>query len=83
MKKFNLLGVGAALSDMQFSVEDSLLAELDLQKGTMDLKDSENQNDTFKKLNEKYGESVNACGGSATNTIYAASILGSKCSFIG
>jgi|TARA_B100001094_G_C18171264_1_gene795243 sugar/nucleoside kinase (ribokinase family) len=83
MKKFNLLGVGAALIDMQFSVEDSLLTELDLQKGTMDLKDSENQNDTYKKLNKKYGESVNACGGSATNTIYAASILGSKCSFIG
>ena len=53
MKKFNLLGVGAALIDMQFSVEDSLLTELDLQKGTMDLKDSENQNDTYKKLNKK------------------------------
>jgi|TARA_X000000368_G_scaffold138272_1_gene108710 sugar/nucleoside kinase (ribokinase family) len=83
MKKINILGVGAALVDQQFSVEDSLLKDLQLNKGSMDLKDQETQDQTYKKLTHLYGSSKDACGGSSTNTVYAASILGSKCSFIG
>ena len=33
MKKINILGVGAALVDRQFYIEDSLLEELKLKKG--------------------------------------------------
>ena len=83
MKKINILGVGAALVDRQFYIEDSLLEELKLKKGSMDLKDQETQDQIYKKLFHLYGSSKDACGGSATNTIYAASILGSSCSFIG
>ena len=50
MKKINILGVGAALVDQQFSVEDSLLKDLQLNKGSMDLKDQETQDQTYKKL---------------------------------
>ena len=49
----------------------------------MDLKDQKTQNQIYKKLFHLYGSSKDACGGSSTNTIYAASILGSNCSFIG
>ncbi len=83
MKKINILGVGAALVDRQFYIEDSLLEELKLKKGSMDLKDQETQDQIYKKLFHLYGSSKDACGGSSTNTIYAASILGSNCSFIG
>ena len=83
MKKINILGVGAALVDRQFFIEDSLLEELKLKKGSMDLKDQETQDQIYKKLFHLYGSSKDACGGSSTNTIYAASILGSNCSFIG
>ena len=83
MKKINVLGVGAALVDRQFSIEDNLLEELKLKKGSMDLKDQETQNQIYEKLTQLYGSSEDACGGSSTNTIYAASILGSSCSFIG
>ena len=78
MKKINVLGVGAALVDRQFSIEDNLLEELKLKKGSMDLKDQETQNQIYEKLTHLYGSSEDACGGSSTNTIYAASILGSS-----
>ena len=83
MKKINILGVGNALVDIQFSIQDNFLEKLGFKKGTMDLKNLEEQKDTYNKLIKAYGGSENACGGSATNTIYAASILGSNCSFIG
>jgi len=83
MKKINVLGVGAALVDQQFSIDDSLLKDLALIKGSMDLKEQETQTQTYEKLVGLYGASQDACGGSSTNTIYAAAILGSKCSFIG
>ena len=50
MKKINILGVGAALVDRQFYIEDNLLEELKLRKGSMDLKDQETQNQIYKKL---------------------------------
>lgn len=83
MKKINILGVGNALVDIQFSIKDNFLEKLGLKKGTMDLKDLEEQKNTHSKLIKTFGVSEDACGGSATNTIYAASILGSNCSFIG
>ena len=83
MKKINILGIGNALVDIQFSIQDDLLDELSFKKGTMDLKNLEEQKNTYKKLIDRCGASKNACGGSSTNTIYAASILGSDCSFIG
>ena len=49
MKKINILGVGAALVDRQFYIEDSLLEELKLKKGSMDLKDQETQDQIFIK----------------------------------
>ena len=39
MKKINVLGVGAALVDLQFSIDVSLLKDLALIKGSMDLKE--------------------------------------------
>ena len=48
MKKINILGVGAALVDRQFYIEDNLLEELKLKKGSMDLKDQETQNKIYK-----------------------------------
>ena len=38
MKKINVLGVGAALVDRQFSIEDNLLEELKLKKGQWTLR---------------------------------------------
>ena len=50
MKKINVLGVGAALVDQQFLIDDSLLKDLALIKGSMDLKEQETQTQTYEKL---------------------------------
>ena len=83
MKEINVLGVGNALVDKQFLIEDDILKEISIEKGTMGLCDSESQNVFYKKLSENYKKSEDACGGSATNTIFALASLGSKCGFFG
>ena len=83
MKKINILGVGNALVDKQFLIEDSFLDDISIQKGTMGLCESNYQEQLFKKLSKHFKNSQNACGGSATNTIFAASSLGSSCGFLG
>ena len=37
MKKINILGVGNALVDKQFLIEDSFLEDISIDKGTMGL----------------------------------------------
>ena len=83
MKKINILGVGNALVDKQFLIEDSFLDDISIDKGTMGLCESNYQEELYKKLSKHYKKSQDACGGSATNTIFAASSLGSSCGFIG
>lgn len=83
MKKINILGVGNALVDKQFLIEDSFLEDISIDKGTMGLCESNYQEELYKKLSKHYKKSQDACGGSATNTIFAASSLGSSCGFIG
>ena len=83
MKKINILGIGNALVDKQFLIDDSFLKDISIEKGTMGLCESNYQEELFKKLSKHYKKSKDACGGSATNTIFAASSLGSSCGFIG
>tara|TARA_B100000886_G_scaffold101790_1_gene67616 strand:+ start:328 stop:1329 length:1002 start_codon:yes stop_codon:yes gene_type:complete len=83
MKKINILGVGNALVDKQFLIEDSFLDDISINKGTMGLCEPNFQEQLFKKLSKYYKDSQDACGGSATNTIFAASSLGSNCGFLG
>jgi len=83
MKKINILGVGNALVDKQFLIDESFLKEISIDKGTMGLCDENYQENLFEKLSKKFKNSKNACGGSATNTVFAASALGSQCGFLG
>ena len=83
MKKINILGIGNALVDKQFLIDDSFLKDISIDKGTMGLCESNYQEELYKKLSRHYKKSKDACGGSATNTIFAASSLGSSCGFIG
>ena len=75
MKKINILGVGNALVDKQFLIDESFLKEISIDKGTMGLCDENYQENLFEKLSRKFKNSKNACGGSATNTVFAASAL--------
>ena len=48
MKKINILGVGNALVDKQFLIEDSFLEDISIDKGTMGLCESNYQEELYK-----------------------------------
>ena len=57
MKKINILGVGNALVDKQFLIDESFLKEISIDKGTMGLCDENYQENLFEKLSRKFKNS--------------------------
>jgi len=76
--KYDVYGIGNALVDMEFEVTDEFLAEQKIEKGLMTLIEEDHQHQLLKNLNDKFGLIKRAGGGSAANTIVAASQLGGK-----
>jgi len=74
MKKYHVYGVGNALVDMEFEVEDSFFEQNGIEKGVMTLVDEERQYELIAHLDAFEGKK--ASGGSAANTIIAASYFG-------
>ncbi|HIG37250.1 MAG TPA: adenosine kinase, partial [Oceanospirillaceae bacterium] len=77
-KKYDIFGVGAALVDTEILVTDDFLAQHDIGKGLMTLVDEERQDYLIKALNSHTAHKKKACGGSACNSIVAASSFGSE-----
>ncbi len=78
MKKYQLYGIGAALVDTEVEVTDSDLVTLNIEKGLMTLVDEERQHYLQSELGSHLVASKRASGGSAANTIIAASYFGAK-----
>ena len=76
MKKYHVYGVGNALVDMEFEVEDSFFEQNGIDKGLMTLVDEERQHELMSHLDAFEGKK--ASGGSAANTIIATSYFGGK-----
>jgi sugar/nucleoside kinase (ribokinase family) len=74
--KFDVYGVGNALVDKEFEVDESFFLEHDIEKGLMTLVGHEEQQKLLEILIEKYGIKKRAGGGSAANTLYALSQFG-------
>jgi fructokinase len=74
--KFDVYGVGNALVDKEFEVEESFFQENDIEKGLMTLVGHEEQQKLLYTLTEKYGIKKRAGGGSCANTLYALSQFG-------
>lgn len=74
--KFDVYGVGNALVDKEFEVDESFFQEHDIEKGLMTLVGEEEQQHLLDLLIEKYGIKKRAGGGSAANTLYALSQFG-------
>lgn len=81
MKKYHVYGIGAALVDKEFEVEDSFFEHESIQKGIMTLVDGESQDTLLQRLLEKFGLKKRAGGGSAANSIYAISQFGGNTFF--
>jgi len=74
MKKYHVYGVGNALVDMEFEVEDAFFEKNNIEKGVMTLVDEERQHELIGHLDAFEGKK--ASGGSAANTIIAVSYFG-------
>ena len=74
MKKYHVYGVGNALVDMEFEVEDAFFQQRGIDKGVMTLVDEERQFELISHLDAFEGKK--ASGGSAANTIIAVNYFG-------
>lgn len=76
-KKYDIYGIGNALVDIVTEVDDAFLEKYKVEKGLMTLVEADRQFELTEAINLKRSEK--ACGGSAANTIIAASQFGSNC----
>lgn len=79
--KYHVIGIGSALLDYTFDVNDNFLKEIGLKKGEMQLIDKEKSIEILNKLKD-YPLKISP-GGSASNTIAGISYLGGNSAFIG
>lgn len=75
---YDIYGLGAALVDTEIEVTEVDLRELDIDKGVMTLVDEERQSDLMGKLSDHLKTCKRASGGSAANSIIAASYFGAR-----
>lgn len=78
MHKYDIYGIGAALVDTEIQVSDGDLKNLGIDKGIMTLVDEERQHQLMGQLADHLVASTRASGGSAANSIIAASYFGAK-----
>lgn len=78
MAEYHIYGIGAALVDTEIEVNDHNLAELNIDKGVMTLVDEQRQQEIIEHLSDHLVASKRASGGSAANTIIAASYFGAN-----
>lgn len=74
MKKYHVYGIGNALVDMEFEVEDTFFKKYGIEKGVMTLVDEQRQHELISHLDAFEGKK--ASGGSAANTIIAVNYFG-------
>lgn len=78
MKKYDVYGIGNALVDKEFEVDDQLFIDAGIEKGFMTLIDKAKQQSLLELLLRRYGLKKRAGGGSAANSMFALSQFGAK-----
>ena len=76
MTKYDVYGIGNALVDKEFEIEDAFLEDFSIEKGIMTLVDHDQQENLLSELTRRYGIKTRTGGGSAANTLYAVSQFG-------
>ena len=77
--KNDISAIGNALVDTVFKVEHSRISELGLEIDQLTLSSAEEHAPIIDRLIASGAETVSDCGGSATNSLVAASSFGAKC----
>ena len=83
MPDYDIYAIGAALVDTEVEVTDSFLIEHSIDKGVMTLVEQSRQAQLVNSLNQNGSKLLKQSGGSACNSVVAASQLGSKAYFGG
>ena len=78
MTQYDIYGIGAALVDTEIEVTDTDLREMGIDKGVMTLIDETQQNSMISHLSGHLMHAKRASGGSAANSVIAASYFGAK-----
>jgi len=76
---FDVVGVGSPLVDVLATAAEPVLADLGLQKGSMELVDLERAETIY----ERMGPTTEVSGGSAANTMAGVAALGGRAGFVG
>ena len=74
--KYHVYGIGNALVDKEFEVDETFLAANNIEKGMMTLVDKERQESLLTELRQRFGLKKRSGGGSAANSIVAISQFG-------
>ena len=83
MKKYDIYGIGAAIVDIEVIVTEHFLSKNKVEKGIMTLVNEERQHQLINALTSQTIPVKRNCGGSACNSIVAASSFGSKTFYSG
>ena len=78
MKQYHIYGLGAALVDTEIEVNNHELEQMGIEKGLMTLVDEPRQHELINHLEGHLIHSKRASGGSACNSIIAASYFGAN-----
>jgi sugar/nucleoside kinase (ribokinase family) len=78
MQQYHVYGLGAALVDTEIEVTDEFLAQAKIEKGLMTLVDEARQAEILELMKDHQVGSKRASGGSACNSIIAASYFGAN-----
>lgn len=78
MQTYHVYGLGAALVDTEIEVSDEFLEKAGIEKGLMTLVDEQRQAELLELMKEHMVGSRRASGGSACNSIIAASYFGAN-----
>lgn len=76
---FDVYAVGNALVDLEYRVDDAFLQAQGIEKGVMTLAEADAQARLLSALDNQHTREKQASGGSAANSIIAASAFGSRC----
>ena len=78
MQRYHVYGLGAALVDTEIEVSDQFLQSAQIEKGLMTLVDESRQAELLNLMKEHLVGSKRSSGGSACNSIIAASYFGAN-----
>ncbi|MEM8594834.1 MAG: adenosine kinase [Pseudomonadota bacterium] len=83
MKQYGIYGLGAALVDTEIAATDEQINALGIKKGLMTLVDDARQAEILNAFSDTQHTFKRSGGGSAANSIIAASYFGTPCHFTG